>query len=119
MAPRWRPTLQPLAIRRKRWPRAGPALTLRMKRLGTGAAAAGRPVEPVRGTPPDGVGEGRSPAPEGLAAAGGRAGAAAGGPGAVGFRAGAWALPQVFPQASQRTAPAALSTSQDGQTTPS
>ena len=42
MAPRWRPTLQPLAISRKRWPRAGPALTLRMNRLGTGAGAAGR-----------------------------------------------------------------------------
>ncbi|HVP60915.1 MAG TPA: hypothetical protein VMT11_10175 [Myxococcaceae bacterium] len=109
---------------RKRWPRAGPALTLRMNRLGTGAGAAGRAAAPVRGTPPAGVGELRRPAPDGLAA--GAAGREAGGPGGdttgaepVGLRAGEGGLPQVFPQASQRCAPAAFSTSQDGQTTPS
>jgi len=76
---------------------------------------------------PAGVGAPRRAAPEGLAEAdGGRAAgetAEAGGETAgvdpVGFLAGAGALPQVFPQASHRCAPGALSTSQDGQTTPS
>src|SRR5215831_4705322 len=123
MAPRWRPTLQPFAISRKRCPRAGPAITLRMYRLGTGAGAAGRAAGPARGTPPEGVGELRGAVPEWLAAGGGRA--AGDGPvtegalGAAGFRAWAADLPQVFPQASHCIAPAALRTSQDGQTTPS
>jgi len=72
------------------------------------------------------VGALRTLAPGGAAAPDARAAGAAAGAGGemagvepVGFLAGDGALPQVFPQASHRCAPAALRTSQDGQTTPS